>query len=57
VAAAQQSAGRPLYKKYPSFSHDLNYSAQVKRTGVELLVLDPRLRIPGSLAGEEKKAA
>jgi DNA adenine methylase len=35
-----------LYKKYPSFSNSLRYTAQVKRSGVELLVVDPRLHLP-----------
>lgn len=37
-----------LYAKYPSFSNSLRYTAQVKRTGVELLVMDPRLKLPPS---------
>ena len=40
---------RALYAMYPSFSNCLNYSAQIKRVGVELLVLDPRLKVPNSL--------
>ena len=38
-----------LYDKYPCFTNELRYSAQVKRTGSELLVLDPRLTRPTGL--------
>lgn len=41
---------RSLYAKYPSFSSSLRYTAQVKRAGQELLVLDPRLLLPPSLS-------
>lgn len=41
---------RDLYAKYPCFTNKLRYSAQVKRNGEELLVLDPRLNFPDSLA-------
>ncbi len=41
---------RALYAKYPSYNQHLNYSAQVKRVGVELLVLDPRLQMPSAYA-------
>ena len=37
---------RALYGKHRCFNQLLNYSAQVKRIGVELLVLDKRLRLP-----------
>lgn len=40
---------RHLYAHYPSFLYGLNYSAQSKRVGTELLVLDPILRIPPSV--------
>jgi len=40
---------RQLYSKYPTFSTKLNYSAQVKRIGTELLVLDPKLHAPASI--------
>jgi DNA adenine methylase len=40
---------RALYDVYPCFTNDLRYSAQVKRTGTELLVLDPRLKRPSGL--------
>jgi DNA adenine methylase len=40
---------RELYSCYPMYSSSLNYSAQVKRVGTELLVLDPKLRAPQSL--------
>ena len=36
---------RQLYDRYPSFSNSLRYTAQVKRSGVELLVMDPRLKL------------
>lgn len=42
-----------FYSKYPSFSNRLRYTAQVKRTGVELLVMDPRLKLPPSLASRD----
>lgn len=41
---------RQLYAKHPSFSNSLRYTAQVKRAGMELLVMDPRLQLPSSLA-------
>lgn len=37
---------RQLYAHYPMFKSQLNYSAQVKRVGTELLILDPRLIQP-----------
>lgn len=37
---------RALYKSLPMYTSDLNYSAQVKRVGTELLVLDSRLASP-----------
>ncbi|MBI2727423.1 MAG: DNA adenine methylase [Polaromonas sp.] len=37
---------RQLYARFPRFTSDLNYSAQVKRVGTELLVLDPKLIAP-----------
>ncbi|MBB3212580.1 DNA adenine methylase [Herbaspirillum sp. Sphag1AN] len=51
---------RDLYKKYPMFSSSLNYSAQTKRVGTELMVLDPKLRVPESIRTfkiEEQKIA
>ena len=48
---------RALYARYPSFTQDLNYAAQVKRIGVELLVLDPRLVVPASLANAQRQVA
>ena len=48
---------RALYEKYPSFTQKLNYTAQTKRIGIELLVLDPRLKLPNCLASEERLAA
>lgn len=53
---------RELYSKYPIFTTRLNYSAQIKRVGSELLVLDPKLHAPSSIwalqigADELKKA-
>lgn len=47
---------RALYKQYPSYTQNLNYSAQVKRIGVELLVLDPRLKAPPTLSQLVKAA-
>lgn len=35
-----------LYADYPCFNNSLRYSAQVKRGGTELLVIDPRLVVP-----------
>ncbi|WP_028301539.1 DNA adenine methylase [Oceanospirillum beijerinckii] len=40
---------RELYQQYPMYSNKLNYSAQTKRIGTELLILDPKLIAPGSL--------
>lgn len=37
---------RELYRRFPRYSLALYYWAQVKRIGVELLVLDPRLKVP-----------
>ena len=48
---------RALYQRYPSFTQQLNYTAQVKRVGVELLVLDPRLEFPDRLAPIQLLAA
>lgn len=38
-----------LYKKFPSANLSLNYSAQVKRVGVELMIIDPKLKLPAEL--------
>lgn len=40
---------RDLYAKFPTYCSTLNYSAQLKRIGTELLVLDPLLRAPKSI--------
>lgn len=48
---------RQLYAKYPSFSNSLRYTAQVKRAGIELLVVDPRLQLPPSLAARHSPQA
>ena len=37
---------RKIYKKYPMQTQELTYYAQVKRKGVELLILDPKLKLP-----------
>jgi len=39
-----------LYQKLPTMNLKLNYSAQVKRVGVELMILDPKLVLPEELA-------
>lgn len=44
---------RQLYAQHPMYSSKLNYYAQVKRMGTELLVLDPRLTPPQSICGNE----
>ena len=48
---------RSLYSNYPLYSSSLNYSAQVKRVGVELLVADPLLSLPDSFASTRVKVA
>lgn len=40
---------RRLYARYPKFLYGINYSAQMKRVGTELMVLDGRLRIPPTM--------
>lgn len=40
---------RKLYSKYPTFTSDLNYSAQEKRVGTELMVFDKKMVLPKSL--------
>lgn len=47
---------RALYSDFPTYKHALNYSAQVKRVGSEILVLDPRLIPPDSLIVAEEDA-
>ena len=42
---------RHIYTQYPLYCNTLNYSAQVKRIGLELLVADPQLALPDYLAG------
>ncbi len=44
---------RQLYDAHPTYSSSLNYSAQIKRVGVELLVADRRLKLPPSFASME----
>jgi DNA adenine methylase len=41
---------RALYQRFPMFNKELNYFAQVKRVGVELMVFDRRLRLPAEMA-------
>jgi len=36
---------RKIYKKYPIYTQELTYYAQVKRKGTELLILDPKLKM------------
>ncbi|OHV98507.1 DNA methyltransferase [Janthinobacterium lividum] len=40
---------RELYARFPIYSSSLNYSAQTKRVGTELLVLAPGLEVPQGL--------
>jgi DNA adenine methylase len=40
---------RKLYSRFPTYSTSLLYSAQEKRVGSELLVLDPKLTVPSAL--------
>lgn len=40
---------RALYAHHAMYSSSLNYSAQVKRVGVELLVADPQVKLPDYL--------
>jgi DNA adenine methylase len=44
---------RSLYGKFRLYASELNYFAQVKRIGTELLVLDPKLLPPPALKGAE----
>jgi hypothetical protein len=37
---------RTLYKKFPMSTNSLNYSAQVKKIGVELMINHPKLDMP-----------
>ena len=48
---------RSLYSNYPMYSSSLNYSAQVKRIGVELLVADPLLTLPDSFSSTKIEIA
>lgn len=48
---------RSLYENLPIYKHLLNYTAQVKRVGAEILVLDPRLSAPATLAGDRELVA
>jgi DNA adenine methylase len=45
---------RALYSGLPQYGHELYYSAQIKRMGVELLVLDPRLTPPDDLSAARR---
>lgn len=40
---------RSIYKKYPIHTQELTYYAQVKRTGIELLIVDPKLKLPEAI--------
>ncbi len=44
---------RRLYSRWRCFSSSLTYSAQVKRTGVELLVVDDDLQLPRNLLAHD----
>jgi len=48
---------RNLYRDYPMYSNSLNYSAQVKRVGIELLVADPLLALPDSFSSTRVEVA
>lgn len=48
---------RDLYSAVPVYVSALNYSAQVKRVGTEIIALDPRLTPPSSLEGSEANRA
>ena len=39
---------RRLFSKYPCYAQQLNYSAQEKRVGTELVVFDGRLKVPAT---------
>jgi DNA adenine methylase len=56
VTYDDEPAIRALYRKFQRFASELNYSAQVKRIGTELLILDKRLRPPASLDGQQLAA-
>jgi DNA adenine methylase len=47
---------RRLYAGLPQYGHELFYSAQIKRWGIERLVLDPRLMPPDSLRPAKQAA-
>lgn len=40
---------RELYAEFPTFIYGLNYSAQLKRIGTELMIVDRKLQIPKNL--------
>lgn len=44
---------RALYQSQPMYSMALNYSAQIKRVGTELLVVKPTLAVPYFLKGSQ----
>jgi DNA adenine methylase len=48
---------REIFESFPVYTKELTYSAQVKRVGVELLVLDPKLRLPHGQATRIKQSA
>jgi DNA adenine methylase len=47
---------RRLYSRWRCFSSSLTYSAQVKRTGVEMLVVDDDLHLPRNLLAHDVDA-
>lgn len=47
---------RSLYSQFRRFASQLNYSAQVKRVGTELMILDKRLTVPASLREQQLAA-
>lgn len=47
---------RQLYRRWRNFSSNLTYSAQVKRIGVELLVVDDDLHLPDNLVEHDVDA-
>jgi DNA adenine methylase len=47
---------RRLYSRWRCFSSSLTYSAQVKRTGVEMLVVDDDLHLPRNLLAHDVNA-
>lgn len=44
---------RKLYKNYPMYLNKLNFSAQIKRIGTKLLILNETLTAPQYLAEQK----